>query len=164
MKGNIKLKSLLLGAGAMILGSLSGHAAPPRPGVVRQLPDLSVRLSLKVKQYTNYQGEKCFSTTPVYTVTNSGSLAARNFRVNLYWRLANTNRRGWQLVSMTPVASLGPGQSRTWDPGPVSENVWCEGDSKIGFKVTADPDNTVAESNEGNNSVSRSFPLTFVPH
>ena len=154
------MRSVMLAMGIVFLASLAAQAGAPVPGVSKKFPDLTVSLTLRVKKYTNYKGVTCYSTTPVYTVTNRGQAAAENFRIKEEMApQSGQGRLTWKLWGYSGPNSLGPGKSLTRDVGAVAENVWC-GDKKgkVGYRVTVDDQNRVAESNEGNNTAQKIFP------
>ena len=156
------IRGIIVAMGIVFLASLAAEAGPPQPGpVVKTLkPDLTVKLWLKVKKYTNDKGVTCYSTTPVYTVTNRGQAPAKNFGIKEAWMLQVQHPgRPWQTCGFYDRRSLGPGKSLTMDLGPVAQVCWCaDKTGKIGFRVIADYKNNVAESNEHNNIATVYFP------
>lgn len=135
---------------------LGGTVTKPPASVVK-LPDLTAKITLVSKKYTNSKGVTCYSLQPIYTVTNVGMSTAKNFRVKLEWKWPS--KPAWQACSFSGNNSLGPGNNRKWGPSAVEEIHWCQGDTKkAGFRVTADDQSSVAESKENNNTATVMFP------
>ncbi len=149
-----------VGLGAGLLAALPVRAGGPVPGAHKRMPDLTVELTLKTTKYTNPHGIICYSTTPVFTVTNKGRAAAKNFRIREEWM---PQGKPWQLFGYSGSMFLGPHRNITEDLGPVAENVWCaDKQGKVGFRVIVDDRYEVAESNEGNNVATKIFPWFHV--
>jgi hypothetical protein len=131
------------------------QAAPERQKeIVRKtLADLVVDLKTTTNKY-DYPGKgTCDQINAEFTVTNTGQREAKNFYVTVETK---NEFHGWNVFWKLLVPSLKGGESITEKAG-ITER-WCPGNTQTGFRVTADSDTTVEESNENNNAKTALFP------
>jgi len=161
------IKAIFTSLFIVCLIGLSVQAAPPKPSAGQPAPpppvgkpDLVVDLSLVTEKYTdpNAGGITCYNVTPQYTVTNKGQGVAAGFRTMLECK--PSPGQDWQVWAYHPNNRLNPGQSFTVGPKPTARTKWCEGYgfNAVGFRVTADDEKSVTESNEDNNTATKLFP------
>jgi len=168
------IKAVFTSLFIVCLIGLSVQAAPPKPSAGQPAPpppvgkpDLVVDLGLVTEKYTDPDavGLTCYNVTPQYTVTNRGLSVAAGFRTKLECKPAPG--QDWQIWADHPPRQLNPGQSFTVGPTLTKRTKWCEGYgfNSVGFRVTADFENSLAESNEDNNSATKLFPsIGQIPH
>lgn len=158
---------LCLGLIFFFAEDMSGAADMKKPKLSSQMPtppELSATVVFaQVVSFKNSSGTQCYSPRPVFTITNTGQSTASNFDYVIDWKLNPTHT--WQLFSGGQNLSLGPGSIKSIDGNnPVWDQPWCvdQTDWKPGWRIRVDTNNTVTESNEGNNIAEKIFtPLTI---
>ncbi|MHB8894161.1 MAG: CARDB domain-containing protein [Candidatus Geothermincolia bacterium] len=119
----------------------------------KTLPDLVVDLKTTTGKY-DYPGKgTCDTINADFTVTNTGQREAKNFFVTVETK---NEFHDWNVFWKLSVPSLAGGAHIAENAG-ITER-WCPGNTRTGFRVTADPDFTVHESNENNNAKTVLFP------
>ncbi|MCU0578637.1 MAG: hypothetical protein MUF69_03735 [Desulfobacterota bacterium] len=111
---------------------------------------------------TDAPGLTCYRVMPRYAVTNIGQAPAAGFSTKLECKPGPGV--GWHLYASHNL-TLNPGQSFTVEPNVNTMISWCEGYGykAVGFRVTADDGNIIAESREGNNTAEKLFPSMPIP-
>jgi hypothetical protein len=130
------------------------HPATP---IVQTFPDLIVaKIDFVVVQNKTWgTGTPCKIYNLIPTVANVGNTPAGPYTVTIE---RNKGAGGaYELACPTCTYSLNglaKGENRTLEPRQFNN---CSSNNWNSFKVTVDPANTVHESNENNNSMTRSF-------
>ncbi len=147
--------------------SWAGQAQPGvQPPVRIKRPDVKAGLNVKVEKTGTNPEEVCYRVRPVFLARNIGTGTAQGFRVGLQW-WASPPKEGssWR----SPNISLHPHEIRTWGPGPTWDINCCLSKERKEHKtvlvvVTADANNNLWESNEGNNVVKKKVELHWTGH
>lgn len=162
---------------AVVLGALIAFAAAAPAGAAERQPtagaasatppaapnvavparaDLTVTMAPMVKPYQRPDGTKCIDYRPgTVVVTNAGTAKAAGFRISLYWNYGGP----WGLHAPIDDNTLGPGASMTIvKDDPSYAHLWCPGVATLpAWRVVVDDGNLVAETNEANNVVEKSY-------
>lgn len=137
------------------------QATPPKTP-----PDLTVTVAFAhIETWSSEKCSKYYSPRPIFTIKNNGGSTAYNFKYTIEWKLNPTHT--WSMYSGNTIQSLGPGATKTIDfNSPIAEQPWCVDDPtwKPGWRITADTENTVSESNENNNVAEKIFTLNYMPN
>ncbi len=125
-------------------------------------PDVKAGLNVQVEKTENpAEGTLCYRIRPRFWAQNIGDGTAREFRVSLKWKAVPPREKSsW----LSPGISLQPNETQTWGPGATWDINFClnkqrKEHKKVFIVVTADSDNNLWESNEGNNVVKSKIEL-----
>ncbi|MFH1155686.1 MAG: CARDB domain-containing protein [Pseudomonadota bacterium] len=123
-------------------------------------PDIAVTVQfVHVESWTKEDGTRCYSPRPSFTITNMGQSNANNFNYVIEWKLGPGH--SWQVyTSSNPTISLGAGATQIIDGNqPTWEQPWCTNEPgwRPGWRIRADTNNAITESNENNNVAEKIF-------
>ncbi|HVN75991.1 MAG TPA: CARDB domain-containing protein [Thermoanaerobaculaceae bacterium] len=163
MAGNVRVLAkfgclVVLGSAVAAQAGAQGFTKPsPVPTVVQKgLPDLLVaKINFQfVKHLTSGSGGVCDLFNVVPTIANQGKASARGFKVGLEWNrgIGGTFVPACPSCSWQVPGGLAAGASQALQPIQFNNCDW-----QLTFKVTADSENSVAESNEHNNSSTAAY-------
>ena len=174
MKKERKIINLicLFGLCMAVLTALPAAAGQARPGVQKPVrikrPDIQAGLDVQVeKTGTNpAEGTLCYRIRPRFWAKNIGTGTAHGFRVRLKWK-SKPPLEGSSWLS--PGISLQPHETRTCGPDATWDINCClvkkrKEHKSVLVTVTADADNNLWESNEGNNVVKSKVELHWSGH
>ncbi len=123
-------------------------------GVVPALPDLYGAWSNVTKTVTAVRKGVSYAVSGTFTATNGGTKSASNVAVKFYLSSDGTYNTGDQLVGNYKYRTIATGSSRATT---VRFTSTSDPTGKY-FIAVIDPSNSIAESNEGNNSAAAQIP------
>jgi subtilase family serine protease len=149
-KNNVMETSLMVGSGP---GTPSSPPPPPSPSPPSQYPDLVVT-SVKVEWIIHTLPYQMSMSGVEFTVTNYGTNCQGPIQVSIWLDSQST-----VVGTYTYTGSLSQGQSFSYM---VTMDVPVSDDQHIAG-VTVDPQNMIQESNENNNTMTKTFPEEATP-
>lgn len=148
----------LLFLGANVLAQTQNPPSSPTGLKIESRPDLVV-VSIDYKDYKTYpnpDGTRGGSVLPSFTYKNQGKTGTGNF--NLTWEYWDHASNTWiPFLGQFFTNHLAAGQSWTEGGQPVDQCTFTVGVNPPRFRVRLDTGNTVAESNENNNTMEKEF-------